>query len=81
MKLSVKCEVNSDVILPRRLEVRTGPRTFCFEVDKQGRWNEIVVLADIADPSRIRWGLEPVPEPRNPNHAPANVVGDLEPSL
>jgi hypothetical protein len=38
-------------------------------------------LADIADPSRVRWGLEPVPEPRSPNQAPVKVVGEFDPGL
>jgi hypothetical protein len=81
MKLSVKCDVESDVILTRRLELKTEDLTLCFEVDKQGRWILIELRAQLADPSQMKWGLQPVPDPRSWNEAPYNVVGEFEPRL
>jgi hypothetical protein len=77
MKLSLKCAVQSDIILSRRLELKTKGSTYCFEVDKRGRWNALEIRVHVPDPSKIKWGLEPVPEPRQPNQAPGNVVGDF----
>lgn len=81
MKLSLKCDVHSDIVLSRRLELKAGDSTYCFEVDKQGRWNAVEIRVDLPDPSKISWGLEPVLEPRQPNQAPGNVVGDFGPGL
>lgn len=81
MKFEVRCELESDIILPRRLELKTETRTLSFEVDERGRWDLISIVAEVADPSRVRWGLEPVPETGRQNQAPAKVVGELDPEL
>jgi hypothetical protein len=81
MKLSVKCDVESDIILTRRLEIKAEDLTLCFEVDKQGRWILIELRAELADPSQMKWGLQPVPDPKSWNKAPYNVVGEFEPGL
>ena len=54
MKLSLKCEVHSDIILSRRLELKAEDRTYCFEVDKQGRWNGVEIRVHVPDASKIK---------------------------
>jgi hypothetical protein len=81
MKLRVKCDVQSEVFLSRRLELRIDEKTFAFEIDSKGIWSSITVFANIKDPSKTRWEMEPVEGPLAPNQAPFRVVGNLEPGL
>ncbi len=81
MKLKVKCEVESDVILHRRLEFKADGNTYAFDIDSKGIWNFITVIAEMKDSSKTRWGTESVEEPRAPNQAPFKVVGQFEPGL
>ena len=81
MKLKIKCDVQSEVILQRRLEFKADDMTYAFEIDSNGVWNSITVLADMKDPSKNRWGMEPVEGPLAPSQAPFKVVGSFEPGL
>jgi hypothetical protein len=81
MKLRVKCDVQSEVVLQRRLEFRASDRIFAFEVDAKGIWNSLTVLADIRDPSNVRWGTVGVEGPLEPNQAPFSIVGTIGPEL
>ena len=81
MKLKVKCDVQSEVILQRRLEFSANDRAFAFEVDSNGIWNSLTVLADVKDQSKFRWGTLDVEGPLAPNQAPFNIVGSIEPQL
>jgi hypothetical protein len=81
MKLRVKCDVQSEVVLQRRLEFKASDRTFAFDIDTKGIWNSLTVLADVRDPSKVRWGTLDVESPRAPNQAPFNIVGNIEPQL
>jgi len=81
MKLKVKCDVQSEVILLRRLEFKANDRVFAFEVNASGIWNSLTVLADIRDPSKVQWGTVDVQGPREPNQAPFNIVGTIDPQL
>jgi hypothetical protein len=81
MKLKVKCDVQSDVILHRGLEFKADDKTYRFEIDSKGIWNSITIIAEMKDSSKTRWGTLPVEEPRAPNQAPFNVVGEFEPGL
>jgi hypothetical protein len=81
MKLKVKCDVQSEVILQRRLEFKAKDRAFAFEVDANGIWNSLTVLADVKDQSKFRWGTLDVQGPREPNQAPFNIVGSIDPQL
>jgi hypothetical protein len=81
MKLKVKCDVHSEVILPRRLEFKSNDRVFAFEADARGIWNSLTILADIKDASKVQWGTLDVQGPREPNQAPFNIGGSIEPQL
>src|SRR5687768_12376436 len=81
MKLVLECSVECDVILSRNLEVRNGPRTFFFEINEENRWTKIRVVADVADPSKFKWGTRPVPEPRSPLRAPFAIDGIVDAKL
>jgi hypothetical protein len=81
MKLKVKCDVQSEVILQRRLEFKASDRAFVFEVDAQGIWNSLTVLADVKNPSKVQWGTKDVEGPLARNQAPFNIVGSIEPQL
>lgn len=81
MKLKIKCDVQSEVILQRRLEIKANDRAFVFEVDAKGIWNSLTVLADVKDPSKVRWGTLDVEGPLAPNQAPFGIVGSIEPQL
>jgi len=78
MKLRIKCDVQSDVILQRRLEVKTEDRNFAFDIGSDGTWNCLTVYADIKNPSKVRWGAEDVQGPRASDQAPFNIVGTFE---
>ena len=80
MKFVLECEADSNTILPRPLEIKTPARVFLVNVNHEGLVNGIKVTADVPDPSKFRWGLEPVPEPRNPSVAPyiVNAIYDQE---
>jgi hypothetical protein len=81
MKLRIKCDVQSDVILPRRLELKTEDRNFAFDIGADGIWNRLTVHADIKNPSSVRWGTEDVQGPRASDQAPFNIVGTVEDSI
>ena len=81
MKLRVKCEVQSDVILRRRLEFKANGKAFAFEVDAKGIWNSLTVLAEVGDPSKVRWSTLDVVGTVAPNQAPFNIVGSIEPQF
>jgi hypothetical protein len=81
MKLKIKCGVRSEVILQRRLEFKADDKTYTFEIDSNGVWNSITVLANMKDPSKNRWGVESVEGPLAPNQAPFKLVGGFEPGL
>jgi hypothetical protein len=81
MKLRIKCDVQSEVILQRRLEFKANDRAFAFEVGAEGIWNSLTVLADVKDPSKVRWGTLDVEGPPAPNQAPFGIVGSIEPQL
>ena len=81
MKLKVKCDVQSEVILQRRLEFNANDRAFAFEVDANGIWNSLTVLANVKDPSGVRWGTQDVEGPLAANQAPFNIVGTIEPQI
>ncbi len=78
MKLRIKCDVQSEVILQRRLELKTGDRNFTFDIGPDGIWNCLTVLASIKDPSKVRWGTEDSKGPRSSNQAPFSIVGEFE---
>jgi hypothetical protein len=52
MQLRIKCEVQSEVILQRRMEFNSDDRTYAFEIDPKGIWNSLTVLATF--PLKIR---------------------------
>ncbi len=81
MKLKITCAVRSEVILQRRLEFEADGKKFAFEVDGKGVWTAITITADIKDPSKVRWGTEPVEGSLAPQQAPYRVVGEFEPGL
>ena len=81
MKLNVRCDVQSEVILQRRLEFKANDRAFAFEVDSKGLWNSLTVLTDVKDPSKVRWGTLDVEGPLAPNQAPFNIVGSIDRQL
>lgn len=81
MQLRIKCEVQSEVILQRRLEFKSDDRTYAFEIDAKGIWNSLTVLAKIPDPSKVQWGTAGAEGPLAPNQAPFNVVGRIDPEL
>ncbi|HZT69309.1 MAG TPA: hypothetical protein VFC10_06135 [Terriglobia bacterium] len=81
MQLRIKCEVQSEVILQRRLEFKSDERTYAFEIDAKGIWNSLTVLAKIPDPSKVQWGTVDAEGPLAPNQAPFNVVGRIDPEL
>jgi hypothetical protein len=73
MKLILECDVVSNTILERRLELRNNGRVFMFELDADRKWNKLRVVAPVPPESKFKWGLEPVPEPRAENEAPYKV--------
>jgi hypothetical protein len=81
VKLKITCSVRSEVILQRRLEFEADNKKFAFEVDGTGVWTAITITAGIKDPSKVRWGTEPVKGSLAPNQAPYKVVGEFEPGL
>jgi hypothetical protein len=81
MKLRIKCDVQSEVILQRRLELKTEGRNFAFEIGPDGIWNALTVLADIKDSSKVRWGTGDVQGPRACDQAPFSVVGTFADSI
>jgi hypothetical protein len=81
MKLRVKCDVQSEVILKGRLEFKANDRAFAFEVDAKGIWNSLTVLADVKDPYKVRWGTVDVEGTVAPNQGPFSIVGSIEPQL
>jgi hypothetical protein len=78
MKLRIKCTVQSEVILQRRLDFQSGDRTYTFEIDSKGIWNSLTVLAKIPDKSKVRWGTVEVTDPLAPNQAPYGIVGSID---
>jgi hypothetical protein len=75
VKLKIKCSVRSEIILQQRLEFDADNKKFAFEVDGEGVWTAVTITADIKDPSKVRWGTEPVGGSRAPSQAPYKVVG------
>lgn len=80
MKFVLECDADSNTILPRPLEIKTPARVFLVNVNHEGLVNSIKVTADVPDPSKFCWGLEPVSEPRSPSVAPftVNAIYDQE---
>lgn len=72
MKLIVECDVESKIILPRRLELIRNGRSFIFQVDGENRWIKLKVVSSVPDASRFKWGIEPVPKPKA-GQAPCTV--------
>jgi hypothetical protein len=81
MKLRIRCTVQSEVILQRRLDFQSGDRTYTFEIDSHGIWNSLTVLAKIPDKSKVRWGTVEVTGPLAPNQAPHGIVGSIDVEL
>jgi hypothetical protein len=81
MKFVLKCDAESNTILPRPLEIKTPFRLFLIDLNDEGVVNGIKVTADVPDPSRFQWGLEPVPEPHDPSAAPYVVHAIYDPDL
>ena len=81
MQLRIRCEVQSEVILQRRLEFKSDDRTYAFETNAKGIWNSLTVLAKIPDPSKVQWGTRDAADPLAPNQAPFNVVVRINPEL
>jgi hypothetical protein len=70
MKFVLDCDADSNTILPRPLEIKTPSRHFLISIDDRGCVKRIKVTADVPDPSKFQWGLEPVPEPHDPSVGP-----------
>jgi hypothetical protein len=81
VKFVLECDAHSNTILPRPLEIKTPARVFLINVNHEGLVNGIKVTADVPDPLKFRWGLEPVPEPRSPSVAPFNVHANYDQEL
>lgn len=81
MRFIVRCEVEADVILPRRLELRKDGRLFELEVGADNRWNILRVTAPVKYPKRFKWGMEPVPKPKPANVAPYKIRGEFDEEL
>jgi hypothetical protein len=81
MRFIVKCEVEADVILPRRLELRKDSRIFEMEVESGNVWKTLRVTAPVQYPKRFTWGMEPSLEPRPANTAPFKVHAKFDEDL
>jgi hypothetical protein len=81
MKLILKCDVISDTILDRPLELKKNGRSFIFELDDQGRWSRLRVVSPVAPGAHFRWGIEPNTDSGEPNGASAKVHGKPDPEL
>jgi hypothetical protein len=81
MRFIVKCEVEANVILPGRLEIRNDGRIFELEVDSENRWNILRVTAPVQFTKRFKWGAEPLPEPNAAQAAPYNLRNDFDEEL
>ena len=66
MRFIVRCDVEADVILQRRLELRKDGRLFELELGADNRWNILRVTAPVRYPKRFKWGMNRCPSQDQP---------------
>ena len=81
MRFIVTCDVEAEIILPRRLQLQQGDRTLELEISHDHRWNLLRVTSPVRYQKRFKWGMEPVPEPRAANAAPFKAHCEFDKEL
>ncbi len=76
MKVILSCKVDSLAVLDQPFKLSINNKEVAFGIGDKGIWNSITVTAKVTDPSKVKWGLEPV-VPLTPEHAPQNVNAEV----
>ena len=58
MKLCLRCKVNGNIAIGKRIEISQGSKTFIFVPDKQGLLSSIQIVVEGLDPNKFHSRME-----------------------